>query len=96
MQVGEIMAFKLVNGDEVVGKVESFTDTEYILNRPCVVVGGAKSIGLMSAMFSLDVDTAVTVRVEHVMMQCQPVKQMRDHYISVTTGTQPVTGEVVI
>lgn len=92
------MAFKLVNGDEIIGKVESFTDTEYLLHRPCVVIGGAKGIGLMTAMFSLDTDSVVTIRAEHVMMQCSAIKQMCDHYIQVTTGIEPVSshGKIVV
>jgi hypothetical protein len=89
--VGDIRAFKLVNGDEVIGKVSSITDTEYVIDRPCVVVGGPKGLGLIQAMFSLDPDRAVTVAREHVMMQCDVIQQMSDYYIKTTTGIEPVT-----
>lgn len=93
---GDIIGLKLVNGDEVIAKLSERTDTHWALERPCVVVGGAKGIGLIQAMFSLDSEKSISVRDEHVMMTCECVAQMRDHYIQVTTGIQPVTKGSII
>ena len=94
---GETWAFKLVNGDEVIAKVDSITETEYLLDRPCVVVGGAKGIGLIQAMFSLPLDKKIPIKIEHVMMMCEAMDQMRDHYIETTTGIKPVSkGSIII
>lgn len=94
--VGDVIALKLVNGDEVVAKLTDITDTHYQLEKPCVVVGGPKGIGLIQAMFSLDPEKGIEVKHDHVMMTCEAVAQMRDHYFQVTTGIQPVTKGSII
>lgn len=93
---GDIIGLKLVNGDEVIAKLVEYTDGVWSLDRPCVVVGGAKGIGLIQAMFSLDPDKSITVKADHVMMTCECVQQLRDHYFQVTTGIQPVTKGSII
>jgi hypothetical protein len=95
--VGDIIGLKLVNGDEIIAKLIEFTDGKYFLDRPCCVVGGAKGIGLIQAMFSLDPDKSIALSDTHVMMTCEAIPQMRDHYFQVTTGIQPVTkGSIII
>lgn len=94
---GDIIGLKLVNGDELVAKLINVEDNEIVLDKPCVVVGGPKGIGLMQAMFSLDPEKTIAVKLDHVMMTCEAVAQMRDHYFEVTTGIKPVTkGPIVI
>lgn len=94
--VGDVIALKLVNGDEVVAKLADLSDSHYHLEKPCVVVGGPKGIGLIQAMFSLDPEKSIEVRSDHVMMTCEAVAQMRDHYFQVTTGITPVTKGSII
>lgn len=93
---GDIIGLKLVNGDEVIAKLVDESDKHIVLDRPCVVVGGAKGIGLIQAMFSLDPERSIKVKNEHVMMTCECIPQMRDHYIQVTTGIQPITKGSII
>jgi len=94
--VGDIIGLKLVNGDEVIAKLLEQTESHYSLEKPCVVVGGPKGIGLIQAMFSLDPEKNIQVKRDHVMMTCEAVAQMRDHYIQVTTGIQPVSKGSII
>ena len=86
--IGDVIGLKLVNGDEIVAKLAEITNELYVLERPCCVVGGAKGIGLIQAMFSLDPEKSIKVQTGHVMMSCLAIQQMRDHYIQVTTGIQ--------
>lgn len=95
-QVGDIIGLKLVNGDEIVARLSELTASHYMLEKPCVVVGGPKGIGLMQAMFSLDPDKSLKVKTDHVMMECEAIGQMKDHYIQVTTGITPVTKGSII
>lgn len=83
---GDIVSFKLVNGDEIVGKVESQTDDAYVINRPCLVVPSQQGIGLIQAMFSVDPDQSIEVRKQHVMMHAPTFSQLQSHYIQTTTG----------
>jgi hypothetical protein len=94
---GDIIGLKLVNGDEVIAKLSEHSNGRWVLERPCVVVGGAKGIGLIQAMFSLDPERSIEVKAEHVMMTCEAVAQLRDHYIEITTGIKPVTkGSIIV
>jgi len=95
-KVGEIIGVKLVNGDELVARLTEVGANYYQLEKPCVVVGGPKGIGLMQAMFSLDPEKSIRVKSEHIMMECEAIGQMADHYIQVTTGIQPVTKGSII
>lgn len=88
---GDVIGLKLVNGDELVAKLLEKSSNNWVLEKPCVVVGGAKGIGLIQAMFSLDPEKTISLKDEHVMMTCEAVPQMRDHYIQVTTGITPVS-----
>lgn len=93
---GDIIGLKLVNGDEIISKLESYSNNVYMLDRPCVVVGGPKGIGLVQAMFSLDPSKKIPLKDIHVMMVCETMSKMRDHYLEVTSGIQPVTKGSII
>jgi uncharacterized protein YijF (DUF1287 family) len=93
---GDIVAFKLVNGDEVIGKVVEHRDESYQVDRPMVIIPGSKGLMLMQAMFSLTKDKAVEINKEHVMMTCDVVDELHDHYIETTTGIKPITKGSII
>jgi hypothetical protein len=92
---GDIGSFKLNNGDELVAKVVSQTDTMYTISKPCMVVPGQKGIGLMQAMFTVDQEVNVELSKQHVMMSAPTIKGMQDHYIQITTGIQTVAGGII-
>lgn len=95
--VGDVIGLKLVNGDEIIAKLVEVNDEHYLLDRPCSIVGGPKGIGLIQAMFSLDPDKSISIHEKHVMMTCEAVAQIRDHYFQITTGIQPVSkGSIII
>lgn len=94
---GDVIGLKLVNGDEIIAKLVEVKDDHYLLDRPCSIVGGPKGIGLIQAMFSLDPDKSISIHENHVMMTCEAVPQIRDHYFQVTTGIQPVSkGSIIV
>jgi hypothetical protein len=88
---GDVAAFKLVNGDEIVARIAELTETEYVLERPCTVVPSAQGIGLMQSMFTADPKNNINISKQHVMMCAPVIEQMVNHYIQTTTGIQPVT-----
>lgn len=84
--IDDVASFKMISGDEVVGRIVSITDTTYELNKPCIVVTSPDGIGLIQAMFGLDPDVENLVyRKEHVLTMCHTHERMRDHYKNVTT-----------
>lgn len=89
--VGDIVSFKLSNGDEIVGRVTDDTGDCYVLSSPCLVVPSQQGIGLMQAMFSADPKSDVPVHKSHIMMSAPTLDKMQNHYIQTTTGIQPIT-----
>lgn len=83
-EVDEIVSFKTVSGDEILGRLVSVVDGCYELNKPCLVVTSTEGIGLIQAMFGLDPDLEnITIRDQHVISMCRTHERMRDHYIKV-------------
>lgn len=88
---GDIVCFKLANGDETVAKIVEETPDAYVLSKPCTVIPSPQGIGLMQALISADINTNITLSKSHVMMHSPVVDQIVNHYIQTTTGIQPVT-----
>lgn len=94
---GDIIAFKIVNGDEIVAKIVEDKPNEFVVDRPCTVLPSAQGIGLMQSLFTADPKNNISISKIHVIMHSKVVDQMENHYIQTTTGIQPVTkGSIVI
>ena len=93
---GDIVAFKLVNGDEIVAKLVDQTADSWTVNKPCTVVPSERGLGLMQSLFSVDINKDVVLKSEHVMMHAPTVEDVRNHYIKTVTGIEPVTAGGII
>jgi len=94
---GDIIAFKVVNGDEIVAKIVEETATEFVVDKPCTVIPSAQGIGLVQSLFTSDQKHSISISKSHVIMHSTVIDQMEKHYIQTTTGIQPVTkGSIVI
>lgn len=89
---GDIVTFKLVNGDEIVAKiVNKSVEGDFIVNRPCIAIPTQdRGLGLMQAMFSGDINTNVTLKGQHIMMHSPTVDAIQSHYIKTTTGIETI------
>jgi hypothetical protein len=87
---GDIVAMKLVNGDEVVAEIIADEMMSYTVSRPCTVIPSPKGIALMQSLMTSDAKT-LTISKQHVMMISKVIDEMTNHYIQTTTGIQPVT-----
>jgi len=83
---GDIVAFKLVNGDEIVAKLVDQTGDGWVIHKPCTVVPSERGLGLMQSLFSVDINKDVVLKSEHVMMHAPTIKALEDHYFETTTG----------
>jgi hypothetical protein len=94
---GDIIAFKIVNGDEIVAKILEDNPIEFIVDKPCTVIPSAQGIGLVQSLFTADQKNSISISKTHVIMHSKVIDQMENHYIQTTTGIQPVTkGSIVI
>ena len=88
---GDIVCFKVVNGDEIVAKIIEETPETYTLSKPCTVVPSPQGLGLMQSLFSADINTNITLNKMHIIMHSPVVDKLESHYIQTTTGIQPVS-----
>jgi hypothetical protein len=90
-QEGDIVSFKLTNGDEIVAKIISTDTDSYEVAKPCTVMPGPQGMGLIQSLFTADSDINIKLSKTHVIMHAPSVDQMQKHYIKTTTGIEPVT-----
>lgn len=93
---GDIVAFKMVNGDEIVAKIKSLNSTSWMVDRPCTVLPSNQGIGLVQSLFTGDINTAIEIRAEHVMLHAPVIAEMESHYIQTTTGIKTVSKGSII
>ena len=83
---GDIVVFKMVNGDEIVTEIIEDAAADYRVKKPQTVVPSAKGMGLMPALFTARDDFVIIVAKAHVMMAAPAVEEMVRHYNTTTTG----------
>ena len=92
---GDILAFKLINGDEVVAKLVETTTDGFVVSKPCTVLPSPKGMGLVQSLFTASQDLEVRLQNQHVIMHGPVVQEIRDYYIKTTTGIETVSSLVV-
>ena len=83
---GDIVAFKLVNGDEILGEFTEYSTAGWMLKKPCAIVPSPQGIGLVQYMFVGGMDKPMELQQQHVMMHAESIPEIRAHYIKTTTG----------
>jgi hypothetical protein len=82
---GDVVSLKLVNGDEIIAKLEEETDTSVKLNRPLTVVAGPNGLGMIPWMFLSGKETFTLAR-SHIFVMTSSKKEAADQYTQGTTG----------
>jgi hypothetical protein len=93
---GDIVSFKLVNGDEIVARINSSDSDSFEISKPCTVMPGPQGIGLIQSLFTADADVNIKLLKQHVILHAPSIDQMQKHYIKTTTGIEPVTRGSII
>jgi hypothetical protein len=93
--VGDILCFKILNGDEIVAKLVEEAADKFVISRPCTVIPSQQGLGLIQSLFSGDINTNITLLKSHVMMHSPVVKDIENHYIRTTTGIEPVSKGII-
>lgn len=89
---GDVVVFKLLNGDECVAKLIEQTDTEFVVTKPCTVIPGAKGVALVQSLFTGKLDVNIRISIEHIIMHAPVVKEVESYYIETTSGIKLATG----
>lgn len=93
---GDVVSFKLVNGDEIVAKIVSEEADSFKVSAPCNVVPSPQGLGLIQSLFSAREDVKITLSKAHVMFHAESLEQMRAHYIKTTTGVEIIPKQGII
>lgn len=91
-----VVSFKLVNGDEIVARVDEETATGFKISKPCTVMPSQQGLGLLQSLFTSDLNKSIELDKKHVMMHAPTVKDVENHYIKTTTGIEPVSAGGII
>jgi hypothetical protein len=92
---GDIVCFKIVNGDEIVAKLVEVLGEGFLINRPCTVIPSNQGLGLMQSLISADINTNVTLKHDHIIMHSPVITDIENHYIRTTTGIQPAKSGII-
>jgi hypothetical protein len=90
---GDVITFKLTNGEEVIAKYQGETLTEYQITKPVVLTPTPQgSLGMLPSMFSVELNT-VTINLQKsaVAMSALTRKEVSDEYIRGTSGIKPAS-----
>jgi hypothetical protein len=87
---GDVVSFKLVNGDEIVAKIiEHNSSGDFTITKPCTIIPGPQGgLGMVQSMFSGDINNDVALKSEHVMLHSRTTAEIEKHYLKTTTGIQ--------
>jgi hypothetical protein len=94
--VGDLVTYKLVNGDEIVAEITELGERSWRLSRPCTVVPSGQGIGLIQALFTADLSKDVWLHEDKVMLHAPTTEALRAHYIKTTTGIETIPRQGII
>lgn len=90
-QEGDIVSFKIVNGDELVARIVGVDGDNYTISKPCTIMPGPQGIGMIQSLFTANQDVTVKLNKQHVILHAPSIDQIQSHYIKTTTGIEPIT-----
>ena len=85
--IGDVVTFKLNNGEEVITRIDEEGTDHYMLNKPMVLIPGPNnSLGLAPLMFSVDPKEMVRLNKQSIALQAETVGEIASQYLQQTTG----------
>jgi len=89
---GDIVAFKLTNGEEIIAKIVENNDTNYLISKPVTIAPSQQGLQFMQGFFTANQDKDVTLNKSAVVMTASPVDEVEKSYTEATTGIALVKG----
>ena len=84
--VGEVVTIKTTAGEENVAKLVDENPMQVTVNKPLVLTAGQKGIALVPFLFTVEMDTNVSISRSTIMVLAPTAKDASDQYIQNTTG----------
>ncbi len=82
---GDVVSIKLVNGEEIIARLEEETSEHVKISKPLSVTLGPQGLGMIPFMFLSSKDT-VTLKQTHILAMGPSKKDAADQYMQGTTG----------
>ena len=86
-----VVSFKLVNGDEIVARVERDEPEQWIVTQPVTVIPAREGgIMMVPSMMSVAPDSVFGLAKRQSMLDAPSAEPVADHYRELTTGIKTV------
>ena len=85
MASGDVVSLKLVNGDEIIARLESDDEKTVSITKPLAITAGPQGLGMIPWIFLGNKET-ITLKKEHVFAMVPSKKEAADQYMQGTTG----------
>lgn len=93
---GDIASFKLVNGEELAGKVEEVANDYYLVNRPVIMHLTPQGLVPVAALFTSDADCTIELPKRNVIYCNRSADDFVPVYIQSTSGIAQVPAGSII
>ena len=91
-KVGEVAAFRLVSGDEIIGEVTEATDSEVGIKKPCTLAMGQDgNVGLTPAALLANPEKSVIYNCSQMVARMAPREDAVKAYQQFASGIQIAT-----
>jgi len=85
---GDVVTLRLVTGEEVVGKLEDETETDFVLSRPLTLATGRDGLGFTHPTITGDNKEDFIIQRKHVMLHNLTKEEFKQAYLESTSGIQ--------
>ena len=85
MANGDVVSLKLINGDEIIARLESEDDISITVSKPLAITAGPQGLGMIPWVFLGNKQT-FSLRKDHVFVMVPSKKEAADQYMQGTTG----------
>ena len=82
---GDVVSVKLINGDEIIARLEADDHQGITLNKPLAITMSAQGLGMIPWVFLGEKDS-YTLKREHIFVMVPSKKDAADQYLQGTTG----------
>ena len=85
MATGDVVSLKLVNGDEIIARLESDDEKSVSITKPLAITAGPQGLGMIPWIFLGNKET-ITIKKDHIFVIIPSKKEAADQYMQGTTG----------
>lgn len=93
IQTNDVVAFKIVGGEEIIARVTSISDTEFIITKPLAMTlvpqGNSASVAFVPWTLGMPEDAKITLNKSQILAFARARKEAADGYIRNTSSIQP-------